>query len=145
MTHERRKIIFFFIVFNFLLLLFTLFFCFFFSPNDVIENGKNYTCVFQKIFNIYCPGCGGTRSLGYLLSFDFKNSFIYFPPIFVGIFLILWMEILFIISIKKNSFEPIKNHKYFEFLLIPISIMLTFLVRNVFLFFGIDLIGDFLI
>ncbi len=145
MTRERRKIILIFTLLNSLLLLFTLSFYFVFNPNDVIENGKNYTCIFQKLFNIYCPGCGGTRSLGYLFSFDLKESFIYYPPIFVGIFLILWVEILLLISFKKSSFEPIKKHKYFEFLLIPISIILTFLVRNILLYYGIDVIGDFLI
>jgi hypothetical protein len=142
MTKERRKVLFIFILINTALLLSTFVFCVVFNPKSIIESGKTYTCVFQKLFNIYCPGCGGTRSVGYLLSLDFKNAFLFYPPIFVGILLILYFDILLLISFKKNTLSLLGKFKYFEFLLIPISIILTFALRNVFLYFGIDFLGD---
>ncbi len=144
MTKERRKIVFIFFIFNLILFLFTFVFCAIFDPKGIIENGKTYTCVFQKLFNFYCPGCGGTRSLGYLFSFDLKNAFIFYPPIFVGIFLIFYFDVLLLFSFKKNSLSLIGRFKYIEFILIPISIILTFLIRNALLYFGIDFIGDIL-
>ena len=142
MTKERRKIFLIFTLLNFGLLLSTFVFCVIFNPKSIIESGKTYTCVFQELFNIYCPGCGGTRSVGYLLSFDFKNAFLFYPPIFVALLLILYFDILLLISFKKNNLSLIGKFKYFEFLLIPISIILTFALRNVFLYFGIDFLGD---
>ena len=144
MTKERRKILFIFVFLNTLLLLSTIVFCAVFKPQDVIENGNRYTCIFQKIFNIYCPGCGGTRSVGYLLSFDFKNAFLFYPPIFVGIFLVLYFDVLLMISFKKSTLSLIGKFNFFEFILIPLSIILTFIVRNLCLYFGFDFIGDIL-
>ena len=142
MTKERKKILFIFILMNSLILISTLVFCAVFKPIEIIESGVKSDCVFQKLFNRYCPGCGGTRSLGFLLSFDILNSFIYYPPILAGSFLIAFINVLLIISFKRDTLSLIEKRKYFEFLLIPITIILTFLIRNLLLRFGIDYIGD---
>lgn len=144
LSGERKRIILIFALMNFSILLITLLFCMFFNPTELIKEEVDSNCIFQNLFGIYCPGCGGTRSLGYLLSFDFINSFLYYPPITVGIILILSVEFLLIKSFKKGNLEPIKKHRFFEFLLIPISILLTFLIRNLLLFCGVDFIGDIL-
>ncbi len=144
MTKERRKIILIFSLLNISLIFSVLLFCVFFTPKDIVENGKTYTCIFQSLFNIYCPGCGGTRSIGYLLSFDLKKAFVFYPPIFIGIFLVFYFDIILFISFKKNTLSLLGRFKYFEFLLIPLSIILTFFIRNIFLHFGIDFLGDIL-
>ena len=143
MSKTRKKLLLYTFVTDFLILAFTIAFSILFKPLELINSNKKSTCVFQKLFGMYCPGCSGTRSLGYLLSFDIINSFIYYPPIIIGVLLIIFINILLIYSFKKDSFSPIKKHKYFEFLLIPISIFLTFLIRNILLYYGIDYIGDF--
>lgn len=145
MTDKRKRIIFIFTLFNSLILLFTIGFCLIFEPKSVLENSPSYTCLFQKRFGIYCPGCGGTRSLAYLLSFDFINSFIYYPPNIIGLLLIIYFNILLIISLKKDSLSLLGKHRYFEFLIIPVSILLNFVIRNALLYFGIDFIGDILV
>ena len=33
-------------------------------------------CMMNQILHIYCPGCGGTRSINYLLNFRFLSSII---------------------------------------------------------------------
>ena len=143
MTRERKRILLFLFVLDFSLIAFTLLFTVFFNPLEIIEKGTESSCIFQKLYGIYCPGCGGTRAVGYLLSFDLLNSFLHYPPLFVGIFLLIWLNSLFIYSFKKNSFYYIKKHKYYEFLLIPISILGLFFIRNILLHFGIDTLGDF--
>ena len=145
MTRERRKTIFIFSILNLSVLLFSFLFFIIFKPLNIIERGKSYTCVFQSLFGLYCPGCGGTRSIAYLLRFDFLNSFIFYPPLFVFIFLYIFINFILIKSFKDNSTEALSKRRFFEFLLIPISIILTFLIRNIFLFFGLDLLGDILI
>lgn len=145
MTAERRKIVLIFSFLNASIILSVLLFCLYFEPEKIIEKGGSYTCVFQNLLGIYCPACGGTRSLGYLFSFDLVNSFIHYPPILIGIFLILFVDFMLIKSYFKNSLEPLNRHKYFEFLLIPISIILTFLTRNILLCFGIDVLKDILV
>ena len=144
MTKERRRIVFIFSLLNLILISSTIVFCVVFDPKNILEKGKTYTCVFQKFFDLYCPGCGGTRSLGYLFELDLKNSFIFYPPIFVGIFLVLYFDFLLLFSFKKNNLSPLGRFKYFEVLLIPLSIIITFLIRNLFLYFGIDFLGDIL-
>ncbi len=44
-----------------------------------IVSHLNPRCVLYYEFGLYCPGCGGTRSLQYLLSGDVVKSFICFP------------------------------------------------------------------
>ena len=144
MSKERRRIFFIFLFLNLSVIASTFIFSLIFNPKSVVENGPSYTCIFQKLFNFYCPACGGTRSLGYLFKLDIKNAFISYPPIFVGIFLILYFDILLLISFKKDTLSPLFKFKFFEVLLIPISIILTFLIRNVLLYFGIDFLGDIL-
>ena len=144
-TKNRRKIILIFSLFNSLIILSTALFCIVFKPENIIENGKTYTCIFQKLFNFYCPGCGGTRSLAYLLSFDFKNSFLYYPPIIIGLLLVFYFNIILIFAFKKNSLSIINRFDFLEFLIIPISVFLTFFIRNILLLFGIDFIGDILL
>lgn len=40
-----------------------------------------YPCMLLSMFGLYCPGCGGTRAVNYLLHGDFINSFIYHPAV----------------------------------------------------------------
>ena len=36
-------------------------------------------CIFHLLTGLYCPGCGGTRAVKYMLQGDWKNSLIYHP------------------------------------------------------------------
>ena len=65
-------------------------------------------CIFKRLFNISCPGCGLTRSFRALLRFDIISSFKYniFGPI---LFIIIIIGIIFLIKdIIKNEDKTIK-------------------------------------
>ena len=53
-------------------------------------------CRFSQTFHLYCPGCGGTRSVKHLLHFDLVRSFLSHPiPIYAGILLLrIWVALL---------------------------------------------------
>ncbi len=108
--------------------------------NFLFKEGLVGECVFLKTFGYYCPGCGGSRSLNALLSFNFIKSFIYYPPIPICAAIILYVDIKLIIAMAKNKSEANINPR--PFLLIPIAILLNFLARDVLLFFGIDILGN---
>ena len=45
-------------------------------------------CLIKHTIGFPCPGCGMTRAVGYLISFDFENAFFYHPLVFTLPFLI---------------------------------------------------------
>lgn len=144
MSKERKKILFLIILTDALALLTAILFALFFSPTKAATGESLAKCRFQELFSLYCPGCGGTRAVGHLFLFDFISSFKCYPPLYVGIGLLIWINALFIYSFKNGSLEYIKKRRYFEFLLIPASILLLFFVRNALLLLGIDTLGDIL-
>ena len=137
MSKTVKKRLLFFILLNISVLSVSLFYNLLFSK-DLIGY-----CAFLSVFKIYCPGCGGSRSLNALLNFDIIKSFIYYPPIPITSFILLYTDITLFISIVRKT-EKIKGLSYRIFLIIPIAIILNFVVRNILLLCGIDLLGNVL-
>ncbi len=98
-------------------------------------------CVFLETFSLYCPGCGGSRSLNALLNFNLFKSFIYYPAIPITAAIIFYCDARILISTLKGDYK-IRGIKNQIFLIIPIVIILNFLIRNILLFWGIDLLGN---
>lgn len=98
-------------------------------------------CSFYKTFRIYCPGCGGSRSLLSLVRFDFLSSFLFFPALIPSVIIFLCFDFLVLISILKQSSAPLKRFPMQIIILIPVLILLNFAVRNLLLFLGIDYIS----
>lgn len=42
----------------------------------------DFGCIFQRYFQIPCPGCGMTRAIRSVLHLDFKTAFYYHPMVF---------------------------------------------------------------
>lgn len=137
MTKERKKLIFLFLIINLSVLSIA------FIYNLLFKNSLIYDCVFLSVFGLYCPGCGGSHSLNALLKFDFLKSFIYYPPILITSLILLYTDFRIIVSIVKGD-TAVRKLNYRLFLIIPISIIIQFLVKNILLFFGIDLLGSVL-
>ena len=111
--------------------------------NCFFERGAVGNCVFLSVFGFYCPGCGGSRSLNALLNFNPLRSFIYYPPIIITSLILLYTDIMLVISTVKNE-KRIIGLSYKIFLLIPVSIIIQFALKNVLLLFKIDLLGNVL-
>lgn len=131
------------IILNSSLLLFALFYTAYFLLTKDTE--REIVCAFKEVFGIYCPGCGGSRSLYFFLKFDFVNAFIYYPPIIISAITVLSYDIMLIITIIKKDTRLTDSYKFYPFLLIPISIILTFIIRLFLIHFGIDPLGDIIV
>lgn len=97
-------------------------------------------CLVRKHFQIYCPGCGGTRAVQALLRLQFAQSLCYNP---VVILLILLVACLAGIKVR----EARRAHKLYTARIVVYStfliLWLTYsVVRNILLCRGIDLLGD---
>lgn len=105
----------------------------------------SFPCAFHELFQIYCPGCGGTRALfelsqGYILKSLYCN-----PAVFLGAVLILYYEIGAIVTIIKNNgkcYYYQKGRLVYGYLII---VTLFTVIRDYMLVeMGIDMLGDFL-
>ena len=105
------------------------------------DTGK---CTFLDKFKLYCPGCGGTRSLYALLQLNIIKSFVYNPAVPLGVATYIYYNVRAIIAIKRNDENYFIKQKYMIIPIVAIVIILYFVVRNILLFNGIDLIGDVL-
>ena len=137
MDRARRRHIIIFITLNLSVLVLA------FIYNILFEEGLIGKCVFLDTFGLYCPGCGGSRSLNFLLKFDLINSFIYYPPIIITVLILLYANLRLLLAIIKKT-ETVTKIDYRLFLIIPVAIILNFVIRNILLFFGIDLLGNIL-
>ena len=99
-----------------------------------ISGTIKFDCIFKKLFNISCPGCGLTRSFRSLLRLDIISSFKYnfFGPI---IFIILVIGGLFLIKdIIKNEEKTIKYtyillSKYYY--IVIICLIISMIINNI--------------
>ena len=100
-----------------------------------ILNNITIPCLFNKITNLYCPGCGVTRMIISLLKLDFYQAFRYNQLIFIFLPFIFFLLMDFLIKWPKgqNNYIYLKiNNKIWIGLLI---ITLIFgILRNIPLF-----------
>ena len=120
--------------------------CFVYSyfVGEAVESGKKlFECSFQQIFPLYCPGCGGSRSLYYLMRLDIIKSFLYYPALPIAAVILADVYIRALVSFIRDDLSCIKSFRLGCLLIIPLTILFTFIIRNVLLYMGIDYIGDF--
>jgi hypothetical protein len=108
----------------------------FFGDKILAAGGE---CLFRKISGFYCIGCGGTRAFNYLVHLHILKSIFYHPFVPYTYFAYFFYTI--------NSFLYRHNKKCITklspFVLIYIGVgilTINFLVKNIFIFFGIHLI-----
>ena len=111
---------------------------FIFFGDFIIEHGGE--CTFLKMTGFYCLGCGGTRSFNYLVHLHLLKSIKYHAFVPFTYFAYFFYTI--------NSFLYRHNRKCFAklspFVLIYIGLgilVVSFLVKNIPVFFGIHLLG----
>ena len=101
-------------------------------------------CSFRTTFNIYCPGCGGSRAAIALLQGDIIQSLKYNPITLLFLLNVMLTTIIDIVkyaSKGKYVFSKLKLISNVVFLAFLVG---YFLLRNYFwLVHGIDWLGDF--
>lgn len=98
-------------------------------------------CVFHLLTGLYCPGCGGTRAVRYLLKGQLGNSVQYHP-------LILYMAVIVLAEFVSAGLTKVtgksKRHLGCEKLLIAIAVgivLVNWFWKNYMLaVYGIDLL-----
>lgn len=89
-------------------------------------------CMFHKITNLYCPGCGITRMVLSILKLDFYQAFRYNPLCFIispFIFIYAFYQFYIFIFMKKDNLtNKIPNIIY----IILLVILIVFgIIRNI--------------
>ena len=112
---------------------------------ESLTDGGVTICAFKDLTRLYCPGCGGSRSVAHLLKFDFYSSFRSYPPMFVMLFFCVDIELRAIMSVIRDDKNTLTGFNLNWLILIPASILLHFGIRNILLLiFKIDYLGDIL-
>lgn len=95
----------------------------------VFMNITHYICPIYLFTGFLCPGCGGTRSLKYLLKFDFWSSLRCNPSVII----IIISAVVYYVQILINTFgykkKIIPGNKIF-YILITGIIMSFYIIRN---------------
>lgn len=100
-------------------------------------------CILYTYFGIYCPGCGGTRSLIYLLHGDIIRSFIAYPAIPVTMFIICECILRYILSVVTSGRIKKLYFKLEYVYMIMTVILINWIIRNILLLkMGIKIIGQ---
>lgn len=142
MRDAKKRCAVIFAAINGTVIIFTVAFCLFFKPWRLTYTNAASTCIFQNLFHLYCPACGGTRAVGYLLRFDLAKAFLCYPPLFLFIALLIRVDVLLARCFFKGDDSALREARFYEFISIPVAVFLWFLIRNLLLFFGIDPLGD---
>ena len=95
-----------------------------------------YPCSLYSLFGLYCPGCGGTRAVEYLLQGDFVKSFFYHPvvpytAVLVGCYVISHtLNIFSKGKIKAMMFRPAYLYVMIAIIVIQCVIKNVFVIMN---------------
>lgn len=88
-----------------------------------------FDCFWKKIFGVSCPGCGGSRAVLSLLRLDFLSALYFSPGVVFGVFLLLWYDILLLLSLWRRDASLEKKFPLWSLCLLPAVFLLTFFVR----------------
>lgn len=94
----------------------------------------NWECLFKRLFNISCPGCGLTRCFMAILNFDLSLAFRYNflgIPLFILclIYIIFLIRDIFINDNYSNRIIVYLFRKYY--IVIVILLLVSMIVNNV--------------
>ena len=94
-------------------------------------------CTLKTAFHLYCPGCGGTHALYYLLHFQILDSLLANPLVLYGVIVLLyyWFRFLYVLIRKKGRGIYHMNLSFLWGLLILLGGL--FIVRNLLVATGI--------
>lgn len=109
---------------------------------EMLEFIKNTGCFIRNQFHIYCPGCGGTRSVEALFNLQPVQSLYYNPAVILMILVAVCIQIIKIIEVKRGT--KIYKTRIVVYSLFLVIWLVYFIFRNILLVcYGIDMLGDF--
>lgn len=99
-----------------------------------LVGGKDgYVCDFYTLTGLYCPGCGGSRSLISLFKLDIISSVKYNIAVPFGIFVYVYYNVRGIIAAVKKDWEYFHKEKYMLCVAAVIILILNCIVKNLLL------------
>ena len=106
--------------------------------NDIFKwmASIDFKCAIKEITGWYCPGCGGTRSINYLLHGHFLTSFIYHPFVIIALAMYSIFMISHTISLFKKDYDGIQIKVWHANLLLFV-VLFNFILKNILFYFGI--------
>ena len=84
-----------------------------------------FPCVLHSLTGLYCPGCGGTRAVAFLLHGDFLHSLVYHPFVPYAFVLCTWFMISQTIERLSKGRLRIGMHFREAFLWIALAIIIA--------------------
>ncbi len=103
---------------------------------------QGFPCLFHLITGFYCPGCGGTRAVKYLLHGQILKSIRYHPLVFYAVAVILTEFVTYGLSRLLHKPE-IHLKRYQEFVYLGVVVILiNWVLKNILLLYGIDLLTE---
>lgn len=98
-------------------------------------------CAFHEFTGLYCPGCGGTRAVRFLIRGNVEKSFIYNPIVLYAV-IATFIFFAFVVKYKISGRRLNKDKIILPMLYIGVVIMLlNWVLKDWFLVFrGIDLL-----
>ena len=130
-----------FAIINGILLFVLLFFPFYWKYIMELPFNK---CTMLENLKLYCPACGGTRAFGAMLDLDIWSALKYNPIVPIGAVTFVVYEI----GMIKYLILKTEREIFIKPWMIYVTLILWgvyFIVRNILLFYGIDLIGDVIV
>jgi hypothetical protein len=98
---------------------------------DPVTVGFFPPCIFYKVTNLYCPGCGSTRACDALIEGRLSNAFGYNPLFIVCLPLVFFflLRSVWLGIVKNEVFEV--HHRYSKYLLVLAIVIVAYgVARN---------------
>ena len=94
------------------------------------EYGFLPPCQFHQWTGLFCPGCGATRAVHFLLRGDWKTSLHYNPMVLLFLPIVLFLLVQWVYEIFRKKFFIDSLHAKFYFG-IAIVVLAFFILRNI--------------
>ncbi len=95
------------------------------------------------LLGLYCPTCGLTRAAHALLALDLRAALTYHPLLPLLFAAVLYYAAFGLAAAVKNDGRLFRRAGRWPLYLALAALLILFIVRNILLFSGIDMIGDF--
>ena len=100
----------------------------------MVSGTIHYSCIFKRIFNICCPGCGLTRAFRSILSFDLITATKYnilSIPLFICMIIFIFSIIKDIVLGKETTIVFLNNTFKRHYVILLIIIFITMIINNI--------------